>query len=65
MSKFESAYTEFENQQIDIKEIDCYSPEVTEKSEGDREILYYVPCLEPTGIFKDGVLYEEANYECN
>ena len=60
MSKFESAYTEFENQQIDIKEIECYSPEVTEQSEGDRKILYYVPCLEPTGQFRDGVLYDTS-----
>lgn len=60
MSKFESAYTEFENQQIDIKEIDCYMPEVTEKTDGNRKILYYVPCLEPTGLFQDGVLYDTS-----
>lgn len=60
MSKFESKYTEFENTQKNIKEIDCYCPQVSEENIGDNKIKYYIPCLEPTGLFKDGVLYDTS-----
>ena len=56
MSTFESNYSKFENEQKCINEIDLYLPKEIELSEETIDI----PCLEPTGVFKDGVLYDTS-----
>lgn len=52
MSEFEMQYTNFENEQEKTHEIDCMLPKGTYKKEK------YVTCMEPTGKFKDGVLFD-------
>lgn len=56
MSTFESNYSKFENEQKCTNEIDLYLPKEMELSEETIDI----PCLEPTGVFKDGVLYDTS-----
>lgn len=61
MSKFEKNYTDFENKQKNKNTVDCYIPKVIENNNDDEQkIKYYIPCLEPTGLFKDGVLYDTS-----
>lgn len=57
MSEFEKNYTLFEEEQLAEYEINCYIPEVATE---DSKIKYIVPCLEPTGSFKDGILYDTS-----
>ena len=56
MATFEKNFTDFEEEQEYNNEVDCYLPEV----KIDNEIKYVLPCLEPTGVFKDGVLYDTS-----
>lgn len=58
MAQFERKYTEFEDEQDCKYEVPCYLPEVIAKDK--EEIKYHVPSLEPTGLFKDGVLYDTS-----
>lgn len=57
MSLFEKNYTQYEEEQEELYEVPCYLPEVATQ---DEEIKYILPCLAPTGLFKDGVLYDTS-----
>ena len=58
MATFESSYSRFENEQICTKELDCYLPKPTTEELSDEAVV--IPCLEPTGSFRDGILYDTS-----
>ena len=58
MATFESSYSRFENEQICTRELDCYLPKPTTEELSDEAVV--IPCLEPTGNFRDGILYDTS-----
>ena len=58
MATFESSYSRFENEQICTRELDCYLPKPTTEGLSDEAVV--IPCLEPTGSFRDGILYDTS-----
>lgn len=55
MSTFESDFSRFENTQNFNNEIDFYEPKPVDVSS-----TIEIPCLEPTGYFKDGIFYDTS-----
>lgn len=58
MADFESNYTKFENKQICTKEVECFIPQPEKENLDENAIV--IPCLELTGSFKDGILYDTS-----
>lgn len=55
ISTFESDFTRFENTQNFNNEVDLYEP-----IPNDTSSTIEIPCLEPTGFFKDGIVYDTS-----
>lgn len=58
MATFESNYTHFENKQVCTKEIECFVPQPEKENLDENAIV--IPCLELTGSFRDGILYDTS-----
>jgi transcriptional regulator with XRE-family HTH domain len=58
MATFESNYTRFENKQLCTNQVECFVPQ-PEKENLDKNAIV-IPCLELTGSFKDGILYDTS-----
>ena len=58
MATFESNYTNFENKQLCTNEVECFVPQPEKENLDENAIV--IPCLELTGSFRDGILYDTS-----